>query len=216
MAAVADPDHPGGGVGAVAWMRRLRAHALVGEALAAGRVPASVARYVCELSDRLPEPAREDADAILLAAVASGAELADLDSLADQMLRRLAPPDQDPGRGFADRRLRLATTLGGAGKLDGDLTPQCAAAVRALLDSLGKKAGPADDRSPGQRDHDALLDAARRLIAGGGLPDRAGQPVQLQVHITLEELIRRLAAASATLFLRGIVWSPNFMAMNAV
>ncbi|HXS64472.1 MAG TPA: hypothetical protein VN767_16570, partial [Streptosporangiaceae bacterium] len=30
----------------------------------------------------------------------------------------------------------------------------------------------------------------RRLIAAGGLPDRAGQPVQIQLHLTLEELAR--------------------------
>jgi hypothetical protein len=30
----------------------------------------------------------------------------------------------------------------------------------------------------------------RRLIAAGGLPDRAGQPTQIQVHMTLEEPAR--------------------------
>ncbi len=30
----------------------------------------------------------------------------------------------------------------------------------------------------------------RRLIAAGGLPDRAGQPTQIQLHLTLEELAR--------------------------
>ena len=38
----------------------------------------------------------------------------------------------------------------------GDLTPECAAAVRAVLEALGKKAGPEDDRTDGQRFHDAL------------------------------------------------------------
>jgi hypothetical protein len=35
----------------------------------------------------------------------------------------------------------------------GNLTPECAAAVRAVL---GKKAGPEDDRTEGKRFHDAL------------------------------------------------------------
>jgi hypothetical protein len=35
----------------------------------------------------------------------------------------------------------------------GNLTPQCAAAV---LEALGKKAGPEDDRTEGKRFHDAL------------------------------------------------------------
>ena len=38
-------------------------------------------------------------------------------------------PDQDPGREFADREVKLATTIGGAGVLHGDLTAECAAAV---------------------------------------------------------------------------------------
>ena len=31
-------------------------------------------------------------------------------------------PDQDPGRDFADREVKLATTIGGAGVMHGDLT----------------------------------------------------------------------------------------------
>jgi hypothetical protein len=38
----------------------------------------------------------------------------------------------------------------------GDLIPECTTIVRAVLESLGKKAGPEDDRTEGQRFHDAL------------------------------------------------------------
>jgi hypothetical protein len=38
----------------------------------------------------------------------------------------------------------------------GDLNPECNAAVRAVLEALGKKAGPEDDRTEPQRFHDAL------------------------------------------------------------
>ena len=34
----------------------------------------------------------------------------------------------------------------------GDLTPQCTAALDAVLDAFGKKAGPEDTRTRGQRD----------------------------------------------------------------
>jgi hypothetical protein len=37
-----------------------------------------------------------------------------------------------------------------------DLTPEYATAVRAVLEALGKKAGPEGDRTEGQRFHDAL------------------------------------------------------------
>ena len=38
-----------------------------------------------------------------------------------------------------------------------------------MLDTLGKKAGPEDTRTPDQRHHDALEDACRRLIAARAL-----------------------------------------------
>jgi len=38
----------------------------------------------------------------------------------------------------------------------GDLTPECAAAVTAVLEALAKKAGPEDHRNEPQRFHDAL------------------------------------------------------------
>jgi hypothetical protein len=77
------------------------------------------------------------------------------------MRRRLAPVDSDDD-GFDDRRVKLSTTFGGAGRLDGDLTPRCAEALGAVLDALGKRAGPEDTRSKGQRHHDALEEAWRR------------------------------------------------------
>jgi uncharacterized protein DUF222 len=175
---------------AVAWMRRLRDHRGIAEAMKLGRITESWGKQICEWTDRLPESARPAADDILLTAAASGAELADLARLVEQMRQRLAAPDKDDD-GFDDRRLRLATTLGGAGRLDGDLTPQCAQAVQAVLDALGKKAGPEDSRTLAQRHHDALAEACRRLIAAGGLPDRAGQPTQIQLHISLDDLLSR-------------------------
>ncbi len=187
---------PGAASGAVGWMRRLRAHPEVSAALAAGEISESWAKDICAWTDLLPESARRDADRILLTAAAGGARLADLAGLAEEMRKRLAVPDADgDDDGFADRQVRLATTLGGTGKLDGDLTPGCAEAMQAVLDALGKRRGPEDLRTQGQRRHDALEEALVRLIAAGGLPDRAGQPTQIQLHLSLEELTRRLSGA---------------------
>ncbi len=182
----------GAAAGAVGWMRRLNAHPAVREALAAGQVSASWARQVCAWSDGLPAEARLDADVILLAAAAAGAALADLAALVEEIRARTARSDAGGSDdGFGDRNLRLETTFGGAGRLEGDLTPQCAAALRAVLDVLGRRAGAEDLRTQGQREHDALEEACRRLIGAGGLPDRAGQPVQIQLHMSLEDLLRR-------------------------
>jgi len=182
--------------GAVGWARRLAAHPVIAAALAEGDISASWARAVCGWSDRLPAGMRGDADQILAAAAAGGAELADLAGLAQQMYERSragAPEDDDDG--YADRRLVLDLTFAGAGRLVGDLTPGCAAAVGAVLEALGKPAGPEDLRTVTQRRHDALEEACRRLIAAKMVPGRAGQPTQALVHITLAQL-RNLPGAS--------------------
>ena len=147
----------GAAAGAMGWMRRLAAHPAVGAALAAGEMSCSWARHVCGWSDLLPEAGRGAADEILLAAAAGGADLADLAALAEEMRRRTARPDGDGGNdGFTGRALDLDVTFGGAGSLNGSLTPQCAAALSAVLEALGKRAGPEDTRTMRQRRHDAL------------------------------------------------------------
>jgi Domain of unknown function (DUF222)/HNH endonuclease len=183
----------GAASGAVGWMRRLSAHPAVAAALAAGEISGSWARQICDWSDLLPAAARSDADQILLAAASGGARLADLSGLAEEMFRRTAPRDHDSDGdgddgGFGDRSIQLDVHFRGAGKLAGDLTPEATAALAAVLESLGKKAGPEDDRTKAQRDHDALEEACRRLISAGGLPDVAGQPTQIQLHLTLDQL----------------------------
>jgi hypothetical protein len=175
--------------GAVGWARRLAAHPVIADALTAGEISASWARAICGWTDRLPEGKRDDSDTILFAAASGGAGLADLAGLAEEMYQRSRQdsPD-DPGGGFDDRAVWLGVTFGGAARLNGDLTPSCAAALSAVLESLGKRAGPEDNRTAAQRRHDALEEACRRLITAGMLPARAGQPTQAQVHITLAQL----------------------------
>ena len=177
----------GAAAGAVGWMKRLAAHRDVGQALAAGAISASWAREICAWTDRLPAGKREDADLILLGAAAGGADLAALAGLAEEMYRRSCPPDRDED-GFDDRSLRLNRTFRGAARLDGDLTSACSAALTAVIEALGQKAGPEDTRTARQRHHDALEEACTRLIASGMLPERAGQPTVVQLHMTLREL----------------------------
>jgi hypothetical protein len=69
--------------------------------------------------------------------------------------------------------------------------------VTAGLDAMSKKAGPEDDRTPAQRRHDALEEIFRRAIAAGDLPDTAGQPTQVLLHLTLDQLRSLDGAAGA-------------------
>lgn len=185
----------GAAAGAVGWMKRLAAHPAIEQALTDGTISNSWARDICDWTGRLQERLRDDADAILLGAADGGATHADLAGLAEEIYRRCAPPDEDQDDGFDDRSVRLGITFRGAGRLDGDLTAGCSAALSAVLESLAKKAGPDDERTAVQRRHDALEEACHRLLASGLLPDRAGQPTQAQVHVSLDQL-RRMPGAS--------------------
>jgi hypothetical protein len=173
---------------AVKWARRLAAHPLIARALAEGQLSASWAKMICDWTDQLPENRRADADRILLAAAQGGAELADLAALALQMIERSrTAPDRDKDT-FDDRAVWLETTIGGAGRLTGDLTGPAAAAVTAVLEALSAKGGAEDTRTLLQRQHDGLQEACMRLIESGMLPCRDGQPLQLTVHVDLAEL----------------------------
>jgi hypothetical protein len=183
----------GAAVGHTAWAKRTATHSRVLATLAAGQVSESAGRLICLWTDKLlPQEYRDAADEQLLAAFAGGLGLADLAALFAEMYVRARGnlPDQDPGREFADREVKLATTIGGAGVLHGDMTAECAAAVAAVLDALSAPAGAEDDRTKGQRYHDALAEAMRRLAAAGLLPERAGQPVKAWAHISLADLLR--------------------------
>ena len=181
----------GAAVGYTAWVRRAAAHPQVAAALAAGEVSESVARAICGWTGKLPLDCREDADAILLAAAAGGADVADLAGLAGEIYARSLPEDQDKDKqeAFGERSVKLETTFGGAGVLTGDLTPECASLVATVLDALSAPAGAEDARSQPQRCHDALQEAMQRLVTAGLLPERAGQPVKAVVHISLADLM---------------------------
>ncbi len=85
--------------------------------------------------------------------------------MAGEILARARPPapGDDEDQKLEDRGVRLDTTFGGAGVLRGDLTPECAALVAAVLDALSVPAGPEDTRSRAQRCHDGLEEAIRCL-----------------------------------------------------
>ena len=108
---------------ATGWARRLAAHPVIAAALAAGQVPASLARLICDWTGKLPEDLREDADGILLAAVLGGADQHDLARLGREMLERARTGPDTGEDGFEERAVWLAATFGGAGRLHGDLTP---------------------------------------------------------------------------------------------
>jgi Domain of unknown function (DUF222) len=182
----------GAAVGYTAWVKRAARHPEMFAAMAAEEeISESCARTLSTWTDGLPADKRHEADKILADEAKAGMGLRDLAGLAAEILARCRPdePDEDPGQDFEDRSVKVQTTFGGAGIIHGDMTPECAAVVQSVLDALAGPAGADDERTREQRYHDALQEAMRRLVAGGLLPERAGQPVKALVHISLADLI---------------------------
>jgi hypothetical protein len=180
---------------AVRQMRQLGTRPLLGSALATGEVTDSLAFTIADWTRKLPADMREETDRILLEAASAGASLDDLAAIAACAIetwraQRPDPDEPDPG----DRYLQLGTTFGDAGLIRGDLTAECATAVRAVLEALGKKTGPEDDRTEPQRFHDALQLACTLLLRARLVPARAGADTQAVIHIPLSQL-RRLPGA---------------------
>jgi hypothetical protein len=180
---------------AVKEMRRLGGRPRLEEALSAGQITRSWALAVADWTRKLPAPMRDETDRILLEAVAADASLDDLATIAACAIEtwRRQQPDAD-GPDPDDRYVQLGVTFGGAGVIRGALAPECAAAVRAVLEALGKKAGQEDDRTEGQRFHDALQLACTLLLRARLVPARAGADTQAVVHIPLSQL-RQLPGA---------------------
>ena len=180
---------------AVREMRRLGGRPRLEEALSAGQITRSWALAVADWTRKLPAPMRDETDRILLEAVAADASLDDLATIAACAIEtwRRQQPDAD-GPDPDDRYVQLGVTFGGAGVIRGALAPECAAAVRAVLEALGKKAGQEDDRTEGQRFHDALQLACTLLLRARLVPARAGADTQAVVHIPLSQL-RQLPGA---------------------
>jgi hypothetical protein len=153
----------GTAVAHTAWIRRAATHPEIAQALAEGEISESFARTVCQWTDKFPENCRDAADTILVGAARAGMDLRGLAELAGEMDARSRPdtPDSDPDGEFDDRSVQLETTFGGAGVLNGDLTPECAAVMTEVLDALSAPAGADDSRTYAQRYHDALHEAMR-------------------------------------------------------
>src|SRR6516225_10870906 len=200
---------------AVRRMRRLTERPRLQDALARGELSWSWAAEIIELTRKLPAGLRADTDQILLDAAARGATLADLRYLAacalQQWLSRHPDPDEDDG--FDDRYVQVGVTFGGAACIRGNLTPECGAAVQAVLEALGKKAGPEDHRTEHQRFHDALQAGCELLIRAKMVPDRAGAGTQAIVHIPLSQL-RDMPGASGLedAWIRGRLGEDGYLA----
>src|ERR1700745_3772967 len=116
-------------------MRLLRDHPALADALAAGDISKSWALAIADWTKKLPAELRAETITILVEAARAGASRDDLRMIAAVALEkwRASQPDGDDD-GFDDRYVQVGTTFQGAGVIRGNLTPECAAAVQAVLE----------------------------------------------------------------------------------
>ena len=182
-------------------------------AQARGELGAEHVRIIERFFEQLPShvnyEARELAEADL-ARAGAGLRPEELRQVADRLMLLL---DEDgPLPNDIERARRRHLTIGrqgrdGMSKVSGLLDPQARATIDAVFAKLAApgmcnpdddnpcidgKPSPThcagDDRSQGQRNHDALTAMGRALLASGELGSHHGLPVTLVVSTTLKEL----------------------------
>ncbi len=177
-------------------MRLLARHPHLDAATAAGSITISWAQEIAAWTGRIDhDELQTEADKILVDAADRRARTSTTSSSSPR------PPTR-PGAPRSPTRRTTRTAAGSAtgpctwtrrwtapGRIRGDLTPECAAAVTAVLEALGKRRGPEDFRSAGQRYHDALQEGCELLIRAKMVPDRAGADTRVDVIIPLSDLL---------------------------
>jgi hypothetical protein len=176
---------------------------LVARALADGKISARHAAIICASVGRLPDRVVVDQPELVAQVeptLLEHAQTLDPEQLA--VLARRVTACLDPDGVLATDRdqarhrdATLVTLPDGSGRLTATLTSQAAAVWTTVLDTLSRPVPTEtepDRRTPGQRRHDALTDAGRRLLRSGDLPDAGGTPATVLITLTLDQLETRL------------------------
>jgi hypothetical protein len=106
------------------------------------------------------------------------------------LVHQLAPEEMlaEEERRHRRRYLRLTEAFDGGYDLEGYLDPEGGATLKTALGGLLGPRPKHDERTPGQRRADALVEIATRVLDRGDLPVRGGQRPHLTVTATLETL----------------------------
>src|SRR5882672_9012297 len=172
----------------------------VAAAQADGSISPDHARVIAKTVSELPQDVEVEHGTAVEARLVAEAQRFDpsvLATLAQRVVALLNPDGVLADDAEHDRR-RHATLSGnrdGSGELRAHLTPTALAQWQAVLDPLAapqpSDADGPDPRSPGQRMHDALADAALRLLTSGDLPPGGGVPATVLLTMTLDQLEAR-------------------------
>ncbi|TMF17139.1 MAG: DUF222 domain-containing protein [Chloroflexi bacterium] len=171
----------------------------IAAALKSGEIGYQAASLVCRLSDQLGEK-RNLMDEEQWVEYARSFSIDDLRRLTEHA-RYVADPDgaeKDNEENYEQRYLHLSE-LGGMYKLDGVLDREGGMALKTALESLSRRLGELDHRTPKQRRADALKEIIHHALDGGTLPRRNGARPHIAVHTTPDGLRGELGAGPGEL-----------------
>ncbi len=160
----------------------------VAQAIRSGEIGYQAAAVICHLSDLLGEK-REQIDEEQWIQFSKDFSIKNLRRLAEHA-RFVADPDgaeRDTEEDYEQRYLYLSE-LGSMYKLDAVLDREGGMALKSALESLTKRLGPTDVRSPRQRRADAFKEIVQHALDRGTLPRRNGVRPHLSVHTTPDGL----------------------------
>jgi hypothetical protein len=169
----------------------------VAAAQATGVISAAHARVITRCVDALPAAVQAEHDLSVQASLVEHAHTLNPRQLA--VCARRISDYLDPDGTLATERdrhrrrdLRIHARPDGSARIEGELTPLCAEALRTVMDTLARPApaadGQRDPRTPGQRNHDALHDGLLMLLRSDQLPDCGGITATIVLTMTPDQM----------------------------
>jgi hypothetical protein len=179
------------------------------EALAEGRVNGEQAAVIAAAVSALPVEVGPEMAAKAEAVLVEQAQMLEPQHLrlaGARILGHVAPEladaherrqlEQSEKRALQRRFFTLSPDGVGGVRLHGHLDQQAAVTVSAALDPLARRAGTHDDRTPGQRRADALVDVCQLALDTEALPEHGGDRPGVVVTLDYDLLCRQVAAGT--------------------
>ena len=179
--------------------KQLEALPEVAVKLSSGEIGYQSASVICHLSDKLGEKG-ESLDQAQWIGYAAEFSIKDLNRLSDHTRYVVDPNgfDRETEENYAERFLHISE-MNGMYHLSGVMDPEGGSALKSAVDSLAKRLGGDDIRTPRQRRADALTELTYHAMEAGSMPKRHGVRPHITVTTTLEGLKGELGAAASEL-----------------
>ena len=180
--------------------KHLDAMPLVAEALSSGEIGYQATSVICHFRDLLREDLRELCSEEQWIGHAKQSTVKNLHWLADHVRYMLDPDSFDHGiEEDYEKRFLSISESSGMFHISGVLDREGGSALKAAIESLAKRIGTGDERTPKQRRADALVEVAHQAMNQGTLPRSNGVRPHITVHTTVEGLKRELGAPASEL-----------------